>query len=152
MELRSYLDEHGAKYQWLSHPTAITSQELAQVEHTSGHNVAKPVVVKADDRFIMCVLPASRRVDLDQLRKELRAQQVALASEMQLHDVCEGCELGAEPPIGELFGLPTLIEQSLTADKEVLFQAGTHQEAVRMSFDEYRKLVGGSVAKFARPA
>ena len=150
MNLLSFLDEQGVRYRLSHHPTAYTSQELAQVEHVSGRNVIKPVVVKADGQFVLCALPASYKVDLSELRSQLRADEVKLADEQSLQTIFDGCELGAEPPIGRLWGLPTLMDESLTADDMVTFQAGTHSDSVTMTLAEYRRIAQPEIAHFGR--
>src|SRR5438094_587972 len=151
MNILSFLDEQGVRYRLSHHDTAFTSQELAQLEHVSGKNVIKPVVVNADGQFVLCALPASYKVDLNELRSQLRADEVKLADEQILEQIFEGCELGAEPPIGRLWGLPTLMDESLTADDMVTFQAGTHDQAVTMTLAEYRRIAQPEMAHFARP-
>lgn len=150
MRLQNYLDQQGVNYRLSHHEPAFRSQDLAAAEHMSGRNVIKPVVVRADGHWIMCALPASYRVDLDELRAQLDADQVHLADENTLERLFPGCELGAEPPIGKLFGMPTLMDESLTADDLVLFQAGTHTDAVTMSLAEYRRVAGAEIAHFGR--
>ena len=150
MNLLSFLDEQGVRYRLSHHPTAYTSQELAQVEHVSGRNVIKPVVVKADGQFVLCALPASYKVDLSELRSQLRADDVRLADEQSLEQIFQGCEVGAEPPIGRLWGLPTLMDESLTADDMVTFQAGTHSDSVTMTLAEYRRIAQPEIAHFGR--
>src|SRR5437868_4521177 len=130
MQLQSYLDQIGVWYHLSHHPQAYTASELAQMEHIPGDNVIKPVVVEADDRLIMCALPASYRVDMNQLKEKLHAQRVRLASEATLQEIFEDCEIGAEPPVGFLYGLRTLMDESLCKDDRVTFQAGTHEAAV----------------------
>lgn len=150
MTLRSYLDQQGVRYEWLHHDTAYTAQDLAQREHTSGKKVIKPVLVEADGRFVLCALPAAYRVDLDRIREELNAEDARLADEPVLANLCTECEIGAEPPIGELFGIPTMMDESLSRQDEVLFQAGTHQDAVKMPFSDYIRITRPTVARFSR--
>jgi Ala-tRNA(Pro) deacylase len=152
MNLQSYLDEHGVSYRLSRHQAAYTSQDLAASEHISGRKVIKPVVVRADGEWVMCALPASYRVDLQELREQLRASDVMLADEQTLSRLFPDCELGAEPPIGKLFGMPTLMDESLTADDTVMFQAGTHTDAVTMSLAEYRRVANAEIAHFGRQA
>src|SRR5438093_4082001 len=109
MNILSFLDEQGVRYRLSHHETAFTSQELAQLEHVSGKKVIKPVVVKADGQFVLCALPASYFVDISELRQQLGARDVELADEPTLQELFPDCELGAEPPIGRLFGLETLM-------------------------------------------
>jgi Ala-tRNA(Pro) deacylase len=150
MNLQSYLDEIGIPYRISRHPTSYTAQDLAAAEHVSGKQVIKPVVVQADGRLVMCALPASHRVDLSELRSQLQANQVNLADEADLSRVFDDCELGAEPPIGRLYGMPTLMDESLIADDKVTFQAGSHDCAITMAMSDYRKVADPEVAHFAR--
>lgn len=149
MDLQSYLDRFNVRYQITEHPVVYTSQGLAQAEHVSGHQVIKPVLVEADGQLILCALPACDRVDLEALREELEAEDVRLAHEEDLRQVFRGCELGAEPPIGALFGLPTIADESLMGQRKVTFQAGNHREAVTMTMEDYRRLAQPGVGHFA---
>jgi Ala-tRNA(Pro) deacylase len=150
MNLQSYLDEMGVRYRLSHHPTAYTAQDLAMTEHVPGRMVIKPVVVQADGEFVMCALPASYRVDLEELRKQLEAREVALADERKLRELFPDCELGAEPPIGRLYGMTTVMDESLMRDNHVTFQAGTHTDAVTMTLADYRRLAQAEMAHFAR--
>lgn len=150
MNLPSLLDEMGVNYRLSRHDTAYTAQDLAAAEHLPGRKVIKPVVVKADGQFVMCAVPASHRVDLDTLRSQLQADDVKLAEEDELASLFKDCELGAEPPIGRIFGMPTIMDESLFADERVTFQAGTHQDAVTMTLADYRRIAQPEVAYFGK--
>ena len=150
MNLRSYLDEMGVNYAWLHHDPAYTAQTLAMAEHVSGKRVIKPVLVKADGQFVLCALPASCFVDIDQLRDELHAREASLASESDLAKLFADCELGAEPPIGNLFGLPTIMDESLAGQDRVTFQAGTHRDGVTMSVADYVLIAEPRVAAIGK--
>lgn len=151
MDIRSYLDQMGVDYRWSHHDPAYTAQQIAHAEHISGNKVVKPVLVRADDHFVLCALPAGYCIDVEQLRSELRADEVDLTDESALAQICRDCELGAEPPIGKLFGVPTVMDDSLRRQPEVMFQAGTHEDAVVMTLDDYLKLAEPQIAHFARP-
>ena len=151
MNLQSFLDDMGSNYHMSRHESAYTAQDLAAMEHISGRKVIKPVIVQADGQFIMCALPACYRVDLNELRQQLQADQVKLAEESKLRELFPDCELGAEPPIGRLYGMMTLMDESLVADDRVMFQAGTHSDAVWMTLAEYRRIAQPEMAHFGRP-
>src|SRR5947207_13257056 len=108
VNVQSFLDELGVQYRVSRHPTPYTAQDLAAAEHIPGRKVIKPVIIKADGEFVMCALPASHRVDLDTLRQQLQCNDLQLADENELNELFPQCELGAEPPIGKLFGMPTV--------------------------------------------
>ena len=150
MSVQDYLDQMGVAYRLSRHDTTFTAQDLAAAEHIPGRKVIKPVIVKADGQFVMCALPASHRVDLDTLRDQLQADDVQLAGEDEMAGLFKGCEVGAEPPIGKMFGLPTVMDESLFADDRVTFQAGTHTDAVTMTLADYRKAAQPEVAYFGR--
>jgi Ala-tRNA(Pro) deacylase len=151
MNLRSQLDQLGVSYQWLLHDRALMAQKLAQEEHVSGKRVIKPVLVRADNAFVLCALPASYYIDMDRLGRELGAREARIVDEKELQNVFPECELGAEPPMGWLFGVPTVMDDSLCRQEEVVFQAGTHEEAVSMSLSDYMKVARPKIAHFARP-
>jgi Ala-tRNA(Pro) deacylase len=141
MGVMEYLDKAGVRYQTSEHVPVYSAQGLAAAEHESGKFVAKPVIVKADGRFLMCVLPANMRIDLEKLKSQLDADSVSLADEQDFEGLFPGCELGAEPPFGNLFDLPTVIDKTLEKDDHILFQAGTHARAARLNMADYRSLV-----------
>ena len=150
MNLQSFLDEKGVAYRLSRHETAFTASGLAQAEHVPGRKVIKPVVVNADGQFVMCALPASHKVDFEELKRQLEANYVSMVSEEQLSKLFPDCELGAVPPIGRLYGMTTLMDESLIADDRVTFQAGTHEDAVTMTLAEYRRVTQPEVAYFGR--
>lgn len=150
MNIRSYLDNMGVPYTWSHHDPTYTAQNLAMKEHVSGKKVVKPVVVEADGHFVLCALPASYYVDIDQLKKELNAQEAKLAAEQQFGPIFADCELGAEPPIGKLFGLPTVMDESLMQEDEVVFQAGTHEDAIIMKRDDFVRATQPIILQFGR--
>jgi len=148
MQVTEFLDQAGVHYEVREHPPVFSAQGLAAVEHEHGKYVAKPVIVKADDRYLMCVLPAPHKIDLGRLKGQLEAESVELADEDEIGKLFPDCELGSEPPFGNLYDLSTVIEKSLEGDDHILFQAGTHGKAIRMDMADYRKLVGPKVLEF----
>lgn len=152
MTVLQYLDEKGCAYKVTEHKPVYTAEQLASAEHVSGRQVAKPVVIRADGRFYLCVLPADRRIDLYALQKHLKAKNVRLADEREMNQLFADAELGAEPPLGNLYNLPTLMDKKLAKDKEILFQAGSHEQAVWMSMKQYKKLADPVIGSFSYPA
>lgn len=149
MQVIDFLDQSGVTYDVREHTPVFTAQGLAQREHEHGKYIAKPVIVKADGRYVMCVLPAPHKVDLGKLKAHLGAKAVELADETQIGKLFPDCELGAEPPFGNLYDLPTLMDKALERDDHIVLQAGTHSKAIRMSMADYRRLVRPQVLEFA---
>ncbi|UCD49138.1 MAG: YbaK/EbsC family protein [Phycisphaerales bacterium] len=148
MRVMEFLDQAGVKYETTEHSPVFSAQGLAAAEHEHGKNVAKPVIVRADGRYLMCVLPAPNKIDLGKLKGQVDAESVELADEEEIGKLFPDCELGAEPPFGNLYDLPTVIEKSLEADDHILFQGGTHGKAIRMAMADYRRLVEPKVLEF----
>jgi Ala-tRNA(Pro) deacylase len=149
-ELRDYLDGHNINYQVVTHPQAYTAQEVAAVQHIPGKQVAKVVMVKTDKGTpVMLVLPASHQVDFDRLRQVL-GENAELEQEQEFRTLFPGCEVGAEPPFGNLFDLDTLVDAALAADEEIVFNAGSHWQTVRMRYEDFVRLVRPHIATFAQ--
>jgi Ala-tRNA(Pro) deacylase len=149
MRVIEFLEESGVRYEVTEHEPAFTAQQMAAVEHEPGQYVAKPVIIKADDKCLMCVLSACYKVDLRALKKQLGVKRVELAEENEIEKLFPDCELGAEPPFGNLYDLPTYMDKALEEDDHIMFQGGSHERAVRMSMDDYRKLVAPNVLEFS---
>ena len=110
-----------------------------------GRTVIKPVVVRADGQWVMCALPASYKVDLVELASQLLAERVELVTESELRSRFADCECGAEPPIGLLYGMPTLMDESLVRDTHVIFSSrGRTSTLVVMT-------AGGFIAVWPQP-
>jgi Ala-tRNA(Pro) deacylase len=150
MNLQSFLDDKGVAYRFSRHECAFTASGLAEAARIKGRKVIKPVVINADGQFVMCALPASHKIDFEELKRQLEASYVSIVPEEKLAELFPDCELGAEPPIGHLYGMTTLMDESLIADDRVTFQAGTHEDAITMSLADYRRIAQAEVAYFGR--
>ena len=148
--LNAYLDRERVHYDVLPHPEAFRALAIAQTLHTPGKEMAKVVIVKVQERFVMTVLPASWNVDLRRLRTVFATHRVRLATEDEITGLFPDCELGAMPPFGNLYGLPVYVDQSLTEDEEIVFQAGTHSDAIRMRYWDFASLAFPLVEEFHR--
>jgi len=146
--LRDLLDHAGVKYTVVPHAPAYTAEETALRLHAPVREIAKAVVVRVDARLAVAVLPAPLRIDLERLGTALKAR-VEIASERETAEAFPDCEVGAMPPFGALYGLRTWVDESLTRDREIVFNAGTHSEAIRMSFEDYRRLAAPILMWFA---
>lgn len=149
MSVKEFLDRTSAKYEVTEHHPAFTAQRIAQAEHIHGMNVAKPVVVTADGRYYMCVLPACCRIDMEVLRGLIGADEIKLTDEFEMAKLFPDCEVGAEPPFGSLYGLPTIMDELLEGDDSIVFQSGSHDEAVRMNLVEYRRIENPKILSFS---
>jgi len=151
MWIRKMLELRRIPFQELHHSEAYTAQEVAQREHVSGHRVAKVVVVLCDGRPVELVLPASRHIDLERVRTVLQAHGVRLATEAEMEQFFTDCEVGAIPPLRHWKEVEVLMDKSLNVEGKILFQAGTHADAVRLNFRDWYEMVNPQVATFSAP-
>ena len=148
-KLREFLDSHQVKYVAIRHSPAYTAQEIAAIAHIPGKELAKTVMLKIDGALAMAVLPASFKVSLDLLTEAAKATTVELATEAEFKDKFPGCETGAMPPFGNLYGMAVYVAQRLAEDEEIAFNAGTHSELIRLAYADYEKLVKPTVARLS---
>ncbi len=149
MGVIEFLDKSGVNYEIIEHAPVFTAQRIAAAAHEMGRYVAKPVIVRVDGKYVMCVLSACYKIDLGALKNQLGAKSAELAEEKDMGRLFGDCELGAEPPFGNLYDLPTVIDNSLEKDDHIVFQGGTHERAIRMGMDDYMKLVKPRVLEFS---
>jgi Ala-tRNA(Pro) deacylase len=148
-QLKSYLDDNQIKYSIITHSRAYTSPELAQIMHVPGKELAKTVVVKIDGKLAMAVLPSSHRIDFNKMKQVLGAKEIELAIEHEFENNFPKCELGAMPPFGNLFDLKVFVSRDLRDDMEIVFNAGTHTDAIRMLYADFERLVKPVVCEFS---
>lgn len=151
-KLRRFLDENHVSYETIPHPQAFTAQETAAATHVPGKEVAKTVIVKVDGELAMVVVPAPRMVSLDRLRDVTGATEVSLAEEAEFKDRFPEVEAGAMPPFGNLWDMNVFVDRRLREDEVIVFEAGTHTEAIRLPYADFERLVQPVVAELAAEA
>ena len=147
--LKEFLDKEHVKYVTINHSLAYTSQEIAQSVHLPGNKLAKTVMVKIDGNMAMAVLPGTEKVHVDMLKQATGAKTVELASEREFQDRFPECEVGAMPPFGNLYGMDVFGATSLSKD-EIAFNAGSHTELVRMSYQDWVRLAKPKILGLSR--
>lgn len=140
-KLRDFLDSNHIRYFIISHSPVYTAQEVAAPAHIPGKELAKTVMVTIDGKLAMAVLPASYKLDFDKLKDAAGTRDALLASEEDFADMFPGCEVGAMPPFGNLYGMKTYVAEELAEDEEIVFNAGNHMELLRLSYADFEQLV-----------
>lgn len=146
--LRDLLEERHVPYQLLSHPRGYTARQLARSEGISECQHAKVVMVKTNGQHRMTVLPTDRRVDLRKL-EEATGEHWDIEEEGDFSPLFPDCEIGTMPPFGELYDVSMYVDRSLAENDDIVFEAGTHTDAVRMKYRDYEALAHPVVADFA---
>ena len=139
-KLKEFLDSQKVKYVSISHSPAFTALEVAASAHVSGRELAKTVIIRVDGKMAMVVLPAASRVAFDLLAKQIGSQHIELAAEQEFRDRFPGCELGAMPPFGSLYGMQVFVSDSLAEEEELAFSAGSHSEIIKLKYKDFERL------------
>jgi len=138
--VKDYLEQNKVPYSHCTHRLAYTAQEVAAAQHVPGREMAKTIILRTDSQFALLVLPAVMKIDMKTLRDELPFVHVELATEKEFAELFPDSELGAMAPFGNLYGLPVYVDKSLAEDAEIVFNAGTHVDTIRIKYADFSRL------------
>ncbi len=147
--VQEYLRRSQISYSVFHHIPAYSAQEEAAVTHVPGRDWAKAVVCFADGQPIQAVVPADREVDLDRLAELACAGEIRLADESELDWLFPECERGAMPPFGPLYKQRIFVDDTLSNEENIVFNGGTHADAIVMRFENFAQIVQPIVGAFA---
>src|ERR1022692_3575958 len=147
-KLKEFLDKEKIKYVSITHSTAYTAQEVAASAHITGRELAKTVIVQLDGEMAMAVLPANRKIVLQDLREVTGADQVKFVPEDEFKKQFPDCETGAMPPFGNLYGMEVYAAASLAENEQIAFNAGSHTEVIQLAYEDFERLVKPKVVSF----
>jgi Ala-tRNA(Pro) deacylase len=148
-KLKEFLDSNKIKYVSISHSSAYTAMEIAALAHVPGKDLAKTVMIKINGHMAMAVLPATHMIKMDMLKKAVGSDSARLATEQEFKDKFSDCEVGAMPPFGNLYNMDVFVAKSLAEDEEIVFNAGSHTELIKMSYKDFDNLVKPKVAEIS---
>jgi Ala-tRNA(Pro) deacylase len=152
MNIPSYLEEQGCWHEELAHEPSFSAQRLAQRLHVPGRAVAKTVLLRVfvdhQRHFVVAVLPATKQIDLRQAGS-VAGGTAELATEFEIAEHCPDCDFGVLPPFGSWYDMKTIVDSSLADDDEIWFEGNTHNEAVRMKFNDFQRIERPQIASFA---
>lgn len=138
-KLKAHLQAHSIEYELLAHPHTESSMVTAAATHVPGDRLAKAVIVKDGDDYLMVVVPSDYHVSLGALHRKL-GRNVGLATEPELVSLFPDCDPGAAPPVGAAYGLKAMVDVRLLEQPEVFFDAGDHEHLVKMSGPSFTTL------------
>jgi Ala-tRNA(Pro) deacylase len=147
-KLKEFLDQNHVKYVSITHSKAYTAQEVAASAHIPGQAMAKTIIVDLDGDMAMAVLPANRKIVLEDLREITGSERAKFVSEDKFKDRFPDCEIGAMPPFGNLYGMDVYAAESLAANTEIAFNAGSHEEIIKLAYRDFAQLVKPNVMSF----
>jgi Ala-tRNA(Pro) deacylase len=147
--ISAFLNKNVSGYAIIVHRRDFTARQTATDTHTPNLEFAKTVVLQIDQGFAIAVLPAHHRIELERVRAALETTQIDLASEAMIRELFPDCDVGAEPPLGNLYGLPVIVSAAMALDENITFNAGTHDCAIQMRYAEFERLVKPRVINFS---
>ena len=140
-KLLHLLKEKHIHYAIRRHPRTFSALMTAEAAHVPGAMLAKSVILRVEGELRMFVMPAGEQLDFDALRDIFGTDDIRLAREDEFESVFDDCELGGEPPFGNIYGMPVYVSPRLTVDEEIMFNAGDHSRMLKMKYRDYDRLV-----------
>jgi len=150
MKIDELLASRRIPFERLPHEPVFTANRVAQTLHVRGNDVAKTVVLRTRRGYVVAVVPAPMRIDLEKLGRQLNDDDVRIASEEEIAQLFPDCEVGAMPPFGSIYHLPTVIDDSLAEDDRIVFEAQSHDAAIRMNYRDYEEIEHPIHGRFTR--
>jgi Ala-tRNA(Pro) deacylase len=141
--VRNYLEQRQVRYDVVPHTRTLCSMETAAAAHVPGDNLAKSIILKDETGYVMAVVPSTHRLELGQLHRALH-RPVGLATEAEIAELFRDCDYGAVPALGPAYGMMTLMDDSLVERPEIYFEAGDHEELIRVNGDQFANLMAGA--------
>lgn len=138
-----YLEHADVEYSSVTHPYSESSMRTAEAAHVTGEDIAKGVLLKDDEGYVLAVLPATHHVKVGEVRRQL-GRPLEPAPEADLAVVFPDCAPGAVPALGLAYDLDTITDGSLRGHAEVFFEAGDHEELIRVTGGDFESLLDQS--------
>jgi Ala-tRNA(Pro) deacylase len=148
-KLKHLLDQHKIKYISINHSPAYTARETAASTFVPRREFAKTIIVDIDGEKVMAVVSASRHVSIEALKNLAHANEARLASEDEFGELFPDCEVGAMPPFGSLYNMRVFVDEMVTEVDDLCFNAGSHEQILRMDCRDYLKLEQPAIGSFA---
>lgn len=149
--IKQFLEVKKVPYEVVSHEKRDTAIATAQVEHVSSDHMLKVVMVKVKGKNTMVVIPANRMVDIFKLEEAFNTKDISVEEEKDFETLFPDCQRGAMPPLGGLYGLPCYVDETLKDKQEVYFNAGTHEETVKMTMKDYISISQPKIGDYSIP-
>lgn len=145
-KVKGFMEQNGVDYELIQHSTTYTAQETAASVHRPGREVVKPVLITDGEEYALAVVDAPHQVDLDKFARVSGMEGAVLAEEAPMRELFPDCEPGAMPPFGNLYGIRVYCDKLLEKDDSITFNACTHHEAVRLKWDDFKRVVNPEMA------
>ncbi len=133
------LQSHGVPFETIEHEPVFTSDQAATVRGITADAGAKSLLLNADGSFVLCILPGSSKLDTKRVKKLLNVKDLRFAKPEEVLTVM-GCEVGACYPFGNLLGVTTFVDPSLSKHEIISFSTGVHTKSIKIKWSDYEKV------------
>ncbi len=140
ISLQQYLNGRGVPYDLVTHDRTSSSLATARASAISEDNLAKGVLLRRDDGYLLAIVPASCRVQIEALSQYLK-QPIVLASETEASTIFGDCEIGSLPPVAEAYDLSAVIDDTLENQSDIYFEGGDHRTLVHLTGPAFHQLM-----------
>jgi len=147
--IRDYLDSQNVPFETIHHSQAFTAQDVAHCLHVSGKKCVKAVVAEGDGKTVLVVALASHRLNFEELKAALRVHHLEMLVESELVGIFPDCDVGAIPPIGNLYGLEVWVDRSVASIEKIVFCGGTHEDCIRMRYSDFARVTRPFLGNFS---
>lgn len=137
-----YLTQKNISFETVAHPKTFSSSETAQSAFIPADHLAKGVVLKDEKGYLLVVIPASEWISLRRLKDELD-RDLELVPEDEMEQLFADCQPGAVPPLGEAYGIDTIVDEAFNLLSKVYFEAGDHEQLIVVNNEQFHLLMKG---------
>jgi Ala-tRNA(Pro) deacylase len=141
--VKTYLQAHNIPYTVMSHRHTASSKETVDAAHVPAGQLAKAVILGDREGYLMAVLPSNRRIDVQILSATL-GRDLVVVPEHRMGALFKDCEFGAVPPLGLAYGMSTVVDDCLSEQPEIYFEAGDHEEVIHVDGARFREVLQGA--------
>lgn len=135
-----FLEKNKIKYQTIKHRTVYTAFDKSQTLKVPQKIIAKVLVLKMDGNLAIVLIAANKNLDLKSLKKVAKIKKIEFVSEKIIKNKFKGIKVGAIPPLGNLWQVPTFIDRSLTKEKEIIFSGGNYNFSIKVKTKDLAKI------------
>jgi len=146
-KIKQLLDENRTPYQLFVHEPVFTSEQAAKTRNTPQSFGAKAIIFKADSKPLLIVVPGDRKVDVKDFKKLYGIKDLRLLTAEEVREL-SGLEIGSIPPFGSVINLPTYLDEQITKNEIVAFNAGSHTKSIQMNPEDFLRLEKPIVGNF----
>lgn len=152
-KLVKYLEKAGVSHDILEHKTVYTAIDVANTMGKKLGEIAKSLLVKADNDYFLVLLPADHNLDFKKLGTCIGAQTgkkikvVKIPGEKIMENALK-IKAGALSAFGGIHGLPVIMDKKLAGVKKAVFSSGSFNHSVEMAAKEFVKLEDAFIGSF----